>query len=329
MNSKMQELRSLIICATPLQMLIAEKIIELNSDKNFDLLVLVLNDNEKYRYYYNRLKDKCIKSIYIVTEPGVNGFFDYIKKVKVGILNKNYQDLYLANIDSRYCHYIVSKQQLSLIYTFDDGAANITYSSSYYSSSKPSFLKRSVWRMLGIKYYTEHVRKSSLLHYTIYKNLPNIIENKQYISLASDSEVNKISQKKNKVVRFYLGQPLNDPVENINMSYVENVVDKLKIDYYYPHPREFFYPKGSFQLIKSSLIFEDYIVSFLNDHPDVNIEVFSIVSTALLNIISFDRVQATYFSNKKIFELYKDFYNVAKESFGVTHIDSDENIYYN
>ena len=48
--------KSLIVCLTPLQMLIAEKIISLNPDKQFDLLVIALSDNEKYKHYYQKVK---------------------------------------------------------------------------------------------------------------------------------------------------------------------------------------------------------------------------------------------------------------------------------
>ena len=68
-----QESRNLIMCTTPLQMLIAEKIIKLNKDEKFDLLVLALNNNDVY--YYNKLKEKCIDIFDYIPKAGLNSFF--------------------------------------------------------------------------------------------------------------------------------------------------------------------------------------------------------------------------------------------------------------
>lgn len=103
MDRHKQEKRSLIMCTTPLQMLIAEKIIELNSDKKFDLLVLVSNDNNKYAYYYNKLKEKCIDSFYYIPKIGLNSFFDFLRQ-----LHKMYK-FFLVSVDSRFFQYIFSK----------------------------------------------------------------------------------------------------------------------------------------------------------------------------------------------------------------------------
>ena len=103
MDHYKQEPRSLIMCVIPLQMLIAEKIIELNPNKKFDLLVLVLNDNDKYAYYYNKLKEKCIDSFYYIPKIGLNSFFDFIRQ-----LHKMYK-FFLVSVDSRFFQYIFSK----------------------------------------------------------------------------------------------------------------------------------------------------------------------------------------------------------------------------
>lgn len=316
--------RNLIMCVTPLQMIIAEKIIELHPDKEFDLLVLALNDNEKYRHYYERLKFFCINSLYIISKPGLLGFADYIKQLKVKSLNIKYQDMYLASIDSRHFQYIVSKNQGGNLYTFDDGTANIIPSDIYYLNSKPNILKRVIWRLFGIKYYMKDLKDVSLLHYTIYKDIPNILENKYYLPLFSN-ETN--AQKKyglQRTVSFYLGQPLIEISKKFDIHYVENIINNLKIDYYYPHPRENTYPEGSFQLINSHLIFEDYIIEFLKNHPNTTVNIFSFISTALLNIMSLDRIKVSYIHNSEIFELHYSFYKLAEENFGIPLLDLDE-----
>lgn len=314
--------RSLIMCVTPLQMLIAEKIIDLKSDESFDLLVVALNDNEKYRAYFERVKKHCVNSLYYVQGKSRLVFFDYIKKLKKNNLDIKYNNYYLASIDSRHFQYIISKNKHSDVFTFDDGTANIMPSSSYYSNSKPKFLKRAVWRILGVKYYMKDLKEKSLLHYTLYKDIPNIIDNQQYLSLIPLGD-EKQSVLKDKTIRVYLGQPLTDISEKFDLSFVKSNVDKLKVNYYYPHPREKVYPEGNYQIIQSPLIFEDYIVQFLKDNPNVSIEVYSFTSTALLNIMSLDRVQVIYIYDNQFFKLYKSFYGFSEELFGIPHLDLD------
>jgi len=309
------------MCMTPLQILIAEKIIMLNSNESFDLLVVALNDNKKYKTYFERVKKLCVNNLYYVQGKGRLVFFDYIRKLKSNNLNKKYDNYYLASIDSRHCQYILSKNKNSNIFTFDDGTANIITSSLYYFNSKPSFLKRSGWRILGIKNYMKEIKEASLLHYTIYDGIPNIIDNKIYISLVSKEK--NIEQKTSKVVSFYLGQPLTDISISFDLPFVKKNIDKLKLDYYYPHPREVSYPEGKFQLIDNPLIFEDYIVQFLEKNPDVAVEVFSFTSTALLNIMSLDRVKVTYIYDAEFFELNHRFYEFTKETFGIPYLDLD------
>lgn len=314
--------RSLIMCATPLQMLIAEKIINLNSDKLFDLLLIAPSISSKYRHYYEKLDYICFDNLYYVAEPGLKGFLNYIKCLRKSRINKKYQNIYLANIEFRHFQYVLSKNEQSNIYTFDDGTVNIYLSSIYHSNSKPVFFKRAVWRVFGIKYYLEDIRNFSKLHYTIYKDIPNIINNIRYISLMSDSNQKK-REINNKVIRFYLGQPLTDISKDFDLAYVSNNIDKLDIDYYYPHPREKAYPKGDYQIVESPLIFEDYIVQFLKDNTNVNIEVFSFTSTALLNIMSLNRVKAIYIYESQIFNMLKNFYGFTEESFDIPFLDLD------
>lgn len=321
MGNLKQESTSLIMCVTPLQMLIAEKIIDLNSDRNFDLLVMVLNDNEKYEYYYDGLKKKCLSSLYYISKSGVNGFVDFIKKLKKNNLNKNYKELYLASVDSRHFQYVVSKNFLASVYTFDDGTANIMPSSLYYSNTKPSKLKQYIWRLLGVKYYMEDIKARSQLHYTLYKNMPNIIENTKYISLLP--QIKSDCTGKNRIVKFYLGQPLTEIDEKFSHNFVESKLQRLKVDYYYPHPREGSYPNGEFKIIESPLIFEDYIVQFLLKNRNVKVEVYSFISTALLNIKALERVEVIYIVDSLFMEKYKDFYLMVKGKFDISILKID------
>lgn len=318
MDHAKQEPRSLIMCATPLQMLIAEKIIHLSGNEHFDLVVLALNDNQKYRYYYNRLKEICDNSFYYIPRAGLTGFLYFLKHLKKSNINKNYNNLYLASIDARHFQYIISKNNLANVFTFDDGTANIIPSSIYYSNStEPSKLKKIIWRSLGVKYYIEDIKVKSKKHYTIYRDAPNIINKLKFIALLPQLELNEKKISNDKTVKFYLGQPLSDIEEKFDHNFVEEKLKRIGIDYYFPHPREIEYPKGNFETVDSILIFEDFIITYLVENPEVKIEVYSFISSALLNVSSLLKVQCIYLYNDDFMMRYKDFYFFSKSKFNI------------
>lgn len=310
--------RNLIMCVTPLQIIIAEKIIELKSEDDFDLLVIALSDNEKYRYYYNRLKNVCVASMYYTTEKGMKGFFNYICKLNKTKLDRKYQNLYLASLDSRHFQYILSNNKNANIYTFDDGIANIIPNSIYHLNSKPNLFKRVVWRGFGIKHYMQDIKKISLLHYTIYKDVPNIIAKTQLIKLYKDYDSTLTLT--NRVVKIYLGQPLEEISDIFTTDYIMQALKKLHIDFYYPHPREKIIPKGDYNVITSLLVFEDYIVTYLKDNPEVQVQVYSFISSAILNIASLDRIEVNYLYDESLYNKYKDFYDFVERKFNIQNI---------
>lgn len=315
--------RSLIICLTPLQMLIAEKIISLNPDKQFDLLVIALSDNEKYKHYYQKLSKFCENSLYYKAPSGFIGFLGFIKKLKLNKLNIKYRNIYLASIDSRHIQYIISKSSKANIYTFDDGTANIMQNSIYYQNSKPTIpiWKRAIWRALGIKYYMEDIKTLSSTHYTIYKGLPNIISNTKYISLYQSPETTSNVQIKN-TLRVYLGQPLNDISSIFDNYFLNDTLKNLNLDFYFPHPRERNIPLADdFIVINTEHVFEDYIITLLETNPSTNIEVFSFTSSALLNIAGLDRVYPKYIYNTFLYSKYESFYNLVDNFFNIPVIN--------
>lgn len=321
MDGNKKKSRSLIMCTTPLQMLIAEKIIELNSDKEFDLLVLSSHDNDKYKHYYDRLKRICINSLAYVPESGLNSFIKFITELKKSYLNKKYEGLYLASIDSRYFQYLISKNKSSDIFTFDDGTANIIYSSLYYSNFKTKFLKRIVWRVMGVRVNMSDIKNISLLHYTIYEDIPNIINNTQLITLYKEKSSYLVQT--DKIIKIYLGQNLAGISNTASNNDIANVIESLNIDYYYPHPKERRIPIGEFKLIESALVFEDYIIEYLKNNLDVRVEVYSFFSSAILNIANLDRVTVKYMYNSYLYNKYKDFYDLAENTFKVDCLNLD------
>ncbi|MCF4881119.1 polysaccharide biosynthesis protein, partial [Acinetobacter baumannii] len=93
---------SLVICFTPLQMLIAEKIVA--QQPSVDLIVIALNNNDKYKYYYNIFQHPNITKQYYLFDNNKSRFFKFINIIKFNEnfkLEKFYENIYISSIDNK------------------------------------------------------------------------------------------------------------------------------------------------------------------------------------------------------------------------------------
>lgn len=321
MTQSTKKKRGLLMCATPLQVLIAEKIIEKSPDTDF-YLIFTDHDYEnkvKFRHYYNRLKSRCVKSLYWTDHYGLKNFVKFRMKLRRSELDIKYDKLYISNLERKHFSYMVSQNPDSDFFTFDDGVGNINTDSHFYTNDKPGFVKRLVWRKLGVKYFIPDLRHKSKLHYTIYKDLPNIINKTEFISLydADEKALESIDNRKCKSIKIYLGQPLEPINAKFNKDYAADILKKLNIDYYFPHPRESEDSYKEFNIIDSQLIFEDYVVEYLKKHPNVELHIYSLISGALLNINKLHRVTVNYIYDPYLQANYPGFYSLVKNQFNI------------
>ena len=314
---------NLIICMTPLQTLIAKEIIFLFPEENFDLIYVSLSGSPKDVHYYELIKGFCDRSFFI-REPA--SFLEiFLLSFFVKRLRGNYCKLYLANIERKYIHLIASKLNFKEINTFDDGVGNIIKTSVFYSKENEIFFKRLMWKIIGINFNKQLIRNKAKVHYTIYNNIPNIIENLVTVSLFSEHGNLSLSGKENreKVVTFYLGQPLIEISDKFTEQYILKALDNLQIDYYFPHPREKLIPKGNFEIISTHLIFEDYLIEYLAENQTVEINLYSYISSALLNVKGLDRVNVKYIYDDCLIEKYSGFYSFVENEFDISIVKVD------
>lgn len=314
-NTKPQ---GLIMCNTPLQMLIASKVIDLNPQIEFDLVVVTADDNIKYQYYYSELSKKCKNSFFFINRAGLRNFFHFKKCLADNNMTKPYSQLYLASIDIRLFQYLVSKHSTAEVYTFDDGTVNILPGSLYYSKIDSSLLREVAWKVLGVNHTKEDVIKRSQLHYTIYNSNFNLISNLRHIQLLENIQTSTTHP--SKLVKIFLGQPLEIISEKYDASYISNVIEGLNIDLYYPHPKEKLTPHGSFEIISSNLIFEDYLTTYLSKNPDTKVEVYSFTSSCILNISGINNVKAIYVHDRYLKDRFKNLYSLALRSLDIPNI---------
>ncbi len=277
---------NLVICMTPLQVLIAEKIIGLYPNEEFYGLMIALNKNDKYNYYYERLDRACYKSKIINVQNPYIGLCIFMLYKITKFFTVNFNNVFVASVDNPFIHYVISSIKFDTLKTFDDGTANINISSVYYIESAYT-LKVSLFRkILGIKVDLEYLKKISSVHYTIYENIPNIVKNTKLIRLFKLERKEEVEY--NQTVKILLGQPFQEL--GVEKDYVHNIVNKFNPHYYYPHPREIDRIEDV-SYIDTKLIFEDYIIQQIEKHPNTKFVIGGIFSTVLFNIAQLSNVE--------------------------------------
>ena len=312
------------MCTTPLQMLIAEKIIQLNQNEKFDLILIINgNLNGKFKNYFNRLKVNTCKSMMyelknVSKAKKIKKFLEF-KKNYHKWSNFNYSSYYLASIDNTFFHWIISKKSdKSDIYTFDDGIANI-YNGSLYFNEKIFLLNKFIWKILGVDYGLNKIKNQSKIHYTIYLNRENIINKKEYISLFSKSNVKVKNHNMKEEINLFLGQPLYEVNNNYNKDYILSILEKFGINLYFPHPRENYNLENEIRVVKSDYIFEDYIVNLSAEYKKINIYTF--FSTAALNVEGIPGVEIYCLTNDFLKEKYIGLYKLFDTNFKLNLIN--------
>ncbi|MCE6957200.1 glycosyltransferase family 52 protein [Acinetobacter baumannii] len=293
---------SLVICFTPLQMLIAVKIVA--QQPSVDLIVVALNNNEKYIYYYNNFHHPNITKQYYLFDNNKSKFFKFINIVKFNKnfkLEKCYENIYVSSIDNKYTHKILSTVNFKNLYTYDDGAANVVKNSIYFKQTFMSKLKDILFKLMGVEFNLNKIKKISRKHYTIYKGIQNIVEQTEYISIIEKKEDNR-NISVDQEIKIFLGQPLKDIDKNFDVLALKKLLVMEGINYHFRHPRET--DEAFFEEIKTSYIFEDFFAKELSKYRKVII--YTLSSTAALNIISLDNVEVRLINNDAINIRYPD-----------------------
>ena len=282
METKSKKMKKdLYICYTPLQVVIAKKIIQSKIDKNIkpDFVLIPLAATDRFKYYFQSMSELCDEKIYL-NELRTKRFPLYVLYLARIFRNREYRCVYFANIDSAQIQLILSFIKFNEINTFDDGTANISKNGIYYKD-KPSWgvrLRRIARKIIGNRYSTEKIKKLSSKHYTIYPGFKNIIDNLVPIDLFSDKNAQRIPIRNNKKCVVLLGTIYNQALKNnknkeLLLSLIQKLINKLKADtiYYLPHPvDEADYFQGVTKY-KSHKIAEEIIIELTQQYERIDL----------------------------------------------------------
>lgn len=269
---------NLIICCTPLQVLIAEKIIDMNPEKQFFGVMLHTVENKKFDYYKQRLQAKTNGFFSMVQHNDRWNLLKEIVQLKARFSGKQFDTVYFANFPELHIQFLLSAIEFKQLNTFDDGTVNIVKHSHFLNDDPDTLVRKFINKVLGNKYSTATLRSLSAQHYTIYPDFPNIMPNTVAVNLMDNSiAVSESSES----VNILLGQPVyNDNSQNIELA--KKAIKQFNIHYYLPHPREK-YQVEQVKYIDTPLILEDYIAQEFSDRKCC---VYTYCSSAILNIMN-------------------------------------------
>ncbi|QMT31035.1 glycosyltransferase family 52 [Alysiella filiformis] len=284
-------MKNLFICLTPLQALIAQALIRQNSHYPADLLMICYaeSDNAKFRHYYHQTAKLCDFAQFVRVPRNA-----WAREISLFSLSKNlqkqYHTIFAASIDNPNVQFPLSHLNFVQLETFDDGTANLYPNSILYRNQNYGKKAKIIRQLQGIRYQTEDLRQLSAQHHTLYPNQNNISPKTKTLNLWDNVAEKPVSGSQNgqNVQKIVLGQPLFDnPQQNIDVF--KQILKISQAAHYFPHPRED-YPIPA-QYIDTPLIFEDYLLQQIQNHPQTQYQIHHIASTAALNVVNFPRVQ--------------------------------------
>lgn len=320
---------NLIICMTPLQVLIAEKIIENYKDDKFYKIMIMNNFSKKYIFYKDRFF-YCNENNLIFMNNSNNKISMFINWLKIKIKSCSLPKLdkvFCANINAPEVQLILSTIDFERLYTFDDGSANLVKSSNLYKDRVTGRVGTIVLKLLNNKFSSKRIREESTKHFSIYKEKDNIIPKKNihYISLFNIDNKHYRDKKERKNISIFLGQPIYELVSGIsntekctkNLFISDSVINCFNVDYYYPHPREN-YKISNVTYIDSELIFEDYMATQFSS--DINYTIYTFFSSAVFPFIELSNVKIVSLRPKDYPKYLNDNYELMK-NFGIDIIE--------
>ena len=291
-----QEPVNLVVCWTPLQMLIAEKIIKSHPNEKFYMIVMSHSGkNEKYDYYSSILSQKSERFYSFYLEPqSQNKLFVYTSLLELklkSLLFPPLKTIYFAHISSPEIHTLVSSYPTVEIRTFDDGSSNLLKKSAFLNNANrisTGDISRKFYEIfINSTQSVKSVRERSTEHYTIFKDLKNIMDDghrkMHYLPLFDVSKL-KPNKEIRDTVKILLGSPEKEMKE-----ISEKAIKHFGIKYATLHPRQRYELSNAITL-QSPYIIEDYMLKEIEKNPHTHYEIYTFFSGAALTMKDFPNV---------------------------------------
>lgn len=298
---------NLVVCFTPLQILIAKKVIQ-KEGLDYNSIHFVYFSNivdAKHNQYYQLLAKETKKSDFIKGKYS----FNLLLLMRGKFFGSYFDKVLLASIDDSIAHYLLSFIKFNELITFDDGLGNILKTGSYFvEHERKSFRKRFfsiVHSLFGRKYYLNTIKERSERHYTIYKNFVNCIANPIFVSLFEFPETQDVAAEK---INLFLGTIYDEIATSTNgnklkldvLSFMGGFAIKPK---YLPHPRALDDEFENFVVISNNIA-EDVVFELVQAGFEVNL--YGFASSCQFNLSAVKNVNICVLDSKWLTPVMKD-----------------------
>lgn len=310
---------NLILCSTPLQLKIAIRIIEEKRLNRVTVLFTGIMPNKRNSFYLDKI-EKISDHLYLfdkdkeLTKSGSYYLNSRAKKLVDELKLHDVQNIYLANLNQRFYHHLLSVIKYQNLYTFDDGTENVNSHSHFYRYKKYSAFRRLFQSLFGRRYWMDDVLKTTKNHYTIYNKIPNVVERTTFIPLYQDiredakgdiSDNQLLQQEEAREIKILVGSVYRDMVKERKQA--QELVEELNrfllnnpIDLYIPHPRdEENYFESCKVLIPDQMV-EEIVISYLKSGYSVSL--FGFGGSGQLNLDSVENVKNYLFTSEYLSE---------------------------
>lgn len=330
--------RHVFVCTTPLQVLIAQRIIAdlITQPAQIIGLYLPYDDNAKHRHYFAKLQALCDHAAFVVLKnQRWRQRFATLNQLKrtlqrLNLWQQRAEGVYLASIDVLFVQFIVAKIKFKQLYTFDDGTANIFPNSSYHRPLPKSSAMQAFKKLLGIRHAdVGAVLSASQAHYTIFPHETNVIAHTIPIALYPDRSVTlakiaTVTPPQQTVKRLLLGQGLDAFIgEAAYRELVQAMITRFAIDAFVPHPRERLDFGALLPVLATDNIIEDYVMAELRQYPNQVIEIYTFMSTAVFTLKDLPRTRITLVYNRALWQQFVEAYQfLVSRGFRLVDIDA-------
>lgn len=332
--------RHVFICITPLQVLIAQRIIAdlIAQPAQIIGLYLPYADTAKHRHYFAKLQAVCDQAAFVVLKNQTwQQRFVTLYQLKhtlkrLNLWQQPVERVYLASVDVLFLQYVIAKINFHQLYTFDDGTANIFPNSSYHQPLPKSRAMQAFKKLLGVRYAdVGAVLAASQAHYTIFPHEKNVIAHTIPIALYPDrpatlAKIATVTPPQQTVKRLLLGQGLDAFIgAAAYRELVQAMITRFDIDAFVPHPRERLDFGALLPVLATDNIIEDYVMAELRQHPNQVIEIYTFMSTAVFTLKDLPRTRITLVYNRVLWQRFGEAYQfLASRGFHLVDIDAPD-----
>lgn len=321
---------NLFICQTPLHCLIVEQIINKEDllATSCEILYISYNNKEQliHKKYFEKLENKVLYSNYLQINKKIFFYFGILKKL---FKNKNYTNVYFANIDMPIIHYILSLVNFKYLYTFDDGVGNLVKDSCFYKQKKTlkSVVRGCVYFLFGNRFNVDKIKRISCKHYTIYHGMKNIHDSLCYLKLFPNSINSNEVCDKNETCIVFLGTVYNEVLSNTDkrehlICLLQKFIDSLNCSVIYmPHPRDSFPYFNNVIHYNNNELSEFEVFKLACEYKQIYL--YGFISTVQFNLITLSNIKNFYFSSEILRGDVNTSYNKLGESFYFEKVSLD------